>query len=183
MNRVLLATTIAALGLTLLATAQIQANGPQGNGSGHPTVGSNHQGAMSGRRGEAGRSFKANERFDYRRHGFRSLSWTRYGWSDRYHHYLYWEPRYGWCFYEPTYTSYLPIAYYPEVYPQSTLTAAPEVIPGPVVSTVPSVIQQTTVALAAPVAPAVDLPTPPLAPRVPPAPGAVQQTKVGAGVP
>ncbi len=183
MNRLLLSTTIAALGLTLFVTTQIQANGPQGNGSGHPTAGSNHQGTMSGRRGEFGHSFKANERFDYRRHGFRSLSWTRYGWSDRYHNYLYWAPGYGWCFYEPTYTSYLPITYYPEVYPEARFTAAPEAIPGPVVSAAPSVIQQTTVALAAPVAPAVDLPTPPLAPQVASAPIAVQKTKVGAGVP
>jgi hypothetical protein len=34
---------------------------------------------VSGHHGEHGHTFRANERFDYRRHGFKSLSWTRYG--------------------------------------------------------------------------------------------------------
>ena len=148
MNRLLM-TTFAALGLAFFAANQTRAGGPSGNGSGHQSGGSNHQGAMSGRQGERGHSFRANERFDFGRHGFRSLSWSRYGWSDRYHSYLYWAPNYGWCFYEPTYSYYLPVAYYPEVYPQASLTAAPEVIPSPVLTTASPVIQRTTVVVGA----------------------------------
>ena len=96
--------------------------------------GSSQHGSMSGRRGESEHSFKANERFDYRKHGYQSLSWSRSRWSSSYHCYCYYAPSYGWCFYEPTYSCYLPVSYYPEVYPQAA----------PTVSTTPSVIQQQT---------------------------------------
>jgi hypothetical protein len=182
MNRSLM-TTVAALGLTMFAAAQTQAAGSPGKGSGHPSGSSSQHGTMSNRHGEFNHSFKANGRFDYGRHGFKSLSWTRSGWSDRYHSYCYWAPRYGWCFYEPTYSCYLPVSCYSEVYPQASLSVAPEVRSTPLVSTVPSVVQQTSVVLAAPAAPAVDLPGPLAAPPVGPGPGVVQQTKVGPGVP
>jgi hypothetical protein len=183
MNRSTLATTIAAFGLTMFATAQIQADGHNNNGAAHRTGSGARLGVTSGHRGEVGHSFRANGRFEYGRHGFKSLSWTRYGWSDRYRTYCYWEPRYGWCFYEPTYSCYLPIGYYREVYPQAVLTAAPEVPVREIVRQSPAVVQQTSVIVGAPAGPAVDLPIPPVGPPVGPNPGALQQTRVNAGVP
>lgn len=176
MNRLLFTTTFAALGLTLIAAAQTQAAGP---GSGHPSAGPSRHSTMNGRHGEFNHSFRANGRFDYGRHGFRSLSWSKYGWSSRYHTYCYWAPSYGWCFYEPTYSCYLPVSYYPEVYPQASFATAP----GPVLTTAPSVVQQTSVVLGGPAVAPVDVPGPIVAPPVTPAPGVVQQTKVGPGVP
>jgi hypothetical protein len=172
MKRFLMIATIAAVGLTLLAAAQTRAAGPSGQGSGYPTRG------FSGHHGMYGHRFKASERFDYRRYGFRSLSWRHYRWSSYYHGYCYWAPRYGWCFYEPTYSCYLPVSYFSEVYPEAATAVAP------VVSPAPSVVQQTTV-VATPPAPVADLPAPPPTPAVVPAPApvAVQKTKVGPGVP
>ena len=183
MNRSTLATTIAALGLTMFAASQIQADGHTRNGSGHQQGSGNRQGVTSGHRGEVGHSFRANGRFEYGRHGFRSLSWTRYGWSDRYHTYCYWEPRYGWCFYEPTYASYVPISYFQEVYPEAVLTAAPAVPVREIVREAPTVIQKTSVIVGAPTGPGVDLPIPPVGPPLAPNAGAVQPTRVTAGVP
>jgi hypothetical protein len=183
MNRTTLAAAIAALGLTMFATAQIQADGHHNNGSGHQQGTGNRQGVASGHRGEVGHSFRANGRFEYGRHGFRSLSWTRYGWSDRYRTYCYWEPRYGWCFYEPTYSYYLPIGRFKEVYPEAVLTAAPELPVREFVREAPAVIQKTSVIVGAPTGPAVGLPIPPVVPPVGPAPAVLQQTKVNAGVP
>ena len=183
MNRSLFTTTLAALGLTFFAATQTLAAAPPGGRSGHRSSTSGHHGTMSGRHGEFRHSYRANGRFDYGRHGFKSLSWTRYGWSNRYHNYLYWAPSYGWCFYEPTYSRYLPVSYYSEVYPQASLAVAPEVSPAPLLTPTPSVVQQTSVVLAAPAVPAVDVPGPVVAPPIAPAPGVVQQTKVGPGVP
>ncbi len=64
--------------------------------------------------------------------------------------------------------------------PRCLLYGGSRWIPGPVVSTAPSVIQQTTVAVVAPVAPAVNQPICLLKGA---RPVAVQKTKVGAGVP
>jgi len=69
MNRLLM-TTFAALGLALFAGNQSRAGGPSGNGSGHQSGGSSHQG-MSGRQGDHGHTFRANDRFDFGRHGYR----------------------------------------------------------------------------------------------------------------
>ncbi len=105
-------------------------------------------------------------------------------WSSRYNSYCYWAPNYGWCFYEPSYSCYLPVSYYPEVYPQASLAAAPVSPSIPLVSPSPSVVQQTSVVVAGSALPAADLPAPPLvAPPIAPAPTAVQQTKVGPGLP
>jgi hypothetical protein len=165
MKRFFLTTTVATVGLALCLVAQTRAGSHPGNGSGHPSGSANHTSSMSDRHGEHGHTFRANERFDYRRHGFKSLSWTRYGWSNFYRCYCYWAPRYGWCFYEPSYASYLPVSFYHDVYPE----AAP--IVSPVVSSTPAVIQQTTVVTAPPV-PAADVPPPPPAPPITPAPTA-----------
>ena len=183
MNRSTLASTIAALGLTLFTAAQIQADGHINNGSGRQQGSGSRQGVTSGHHGEVGHSFRANRRFEYTRHGFKSLSWTRYGWSDRYRTYCYWEPRYGWCFYEPTYSYYLPISHFREVYPEAVLTAAPEVPGRQIVRETPTVIQKTSVIVGAPASPEVGLPVLPGAPPVGPNPGALQQTRVNAGVP
>lgn len=183
MKRSLFTTTFAALGLTLIAAAQTQAAGPPGHGSGHRSASTIHHSTMNGRHGEFNHSFRANGRFDYGRHGFRSLSWTKYGWSNRYRTYCYWAPSYGWCFYEPSYSCYLPVSYYPEVYPQASFGVAPAVSPAPVLTTAPSVVQQTSVVLAGPAVPPVEGPGPVVAPPIGPAPGVVQQTKVGPGVP
>ena len=183
MNRSTLATGIAALGLTLFAVAGVRADGHNNHGSGHQQGSGNRQGVTSGHRGEERHSFRANGRFEYGRHGFKSLGWTRYGWSDRYRTYCYWEPRYGWCFYEPTYASYVPIGYFQEVYPEAVLTTAPAVPVREIVREGPTVIQKTSVVVGAPAGPAVGLPIPPLAPPVAPAPGVLQQTRVNAGVP
>src|SRR5207253_10927577 len=136
---------------------------------------SSRHGWRAGRRGESEHSFKVNERVDYRRPGFKSVSWSHRRWSSYYRSYVYWAPSYGWYFYEPTYSCYLPVSRYSEVYPEAVAVA-------PAVSPTPTVIQQTTV-VTVPPGPAAELPTPPLAPEVLPAPIAVQKTKVGAGTP
>ena len=185
MNRSTCATTIAALGLTMFAASHesrpTDTPGMARATSKGPAI--DKARVTSGHRGEVGHSFRANGRFEYGRHGFRSLSWTRYGWSDRYHTYCYWEPRFGWCFYEPTYASYVPISYFQEVYPEAVLTTAPAVPVREFVREAPAVVQQTSVIVGPPAGPAVGLPIPPLAPPVAPAPAVLQQTKVNAGVP
>jgi len=167
MKRSFSATVLATLGAVLILGGQSWANGPKSNHSG-----GGHHSSMN-RRGEPGHSFKASERFDYGKHGFGHQSWTHYRWSNYYRCFCFWAPRYGWCFYEPTYCCYLPISYYCEVYPQFAPVTTP-------VSTSPSVIQQTTV-VAPTAAPVPDLPTPPPGPPALPAPMAVQKTKVGPG--
>jgi hypothetical protein len=160
MNRFFAKAALATVALTLLGVAQTWAAGPRGQSS-------SHHGSISGSHGDR-HSFRASTRFDYRSHGFRSLSWSHYRWSNYYHCYCYYTPKFGWCFYEPTYSYYVPISYFSEVYPQSA----------PVVSPTPSVIQQTTVVTVPPTA-APELPTPPSTPVVPTAPTAVQKTQVG----
>jgi hypothetical protein len=181
MKRFLFTTTFAALGVTLIA-AQSQAAGNPGSGSGRSSGGFSH--TLSGRSGEFNHSFRASRHFDYGRFGYKSLHWTRYGWSSRYNSYCYWAPRYGWCFYEPTYSCYLPISYFPEVYPQAGFTTTPVASTLPVVSPSSSVVQQTSVVVGGPAVATADVPAPPLAaPTITPAPTAVQQTKVGPGIP
>jgi hypothetical protein len=172
MKRFFSTTGVATVGAVLILAAQGWADG-RGN---HPSGNSGHHGSMGGRRGEPGHSYRANERFDYGKHGFGAESWTHYRWSNYYRCFCFWAPKYGWCFYEPSYSCYLPISYYAEVYPQF---APPVTTP---VSPSPSVVQQTTV-VAAPAGPVGDLPIPPpgLAPL--PAPTAIQKTKVGPGGP
>jgi hypothetical protein len=181
MKRLLFTTTFAALGLALIAN-QSQAASPMGHGSGHSTGSLNH--GMNGRHDTFRHSFKANSRFDYGRFGYKSLHWTRYGWSSRYNNYCYWAPNFGWCFYEPTYSCYLPISYYRDVYPEASFSTAPVAPVAPaVVASTPSVVQQTSVVVGGPAIPTADVPPLPLAPPIAPAPTAVQQTKVGAGLP
>jgi hypothetical protein len=165
MKKFLLNVTVIAVGLTLLSVVPIWAAEPSRHDSGRG-------GSMSGSHREFDHSYRPSERFDYRQHGFRSFSYTHYGWSDHYRCYCYYSPSYGWCFYVPTYSYYLPISYYSQVYPQSV----------PVVKEAPSVIQQTTV-VATPSAPVPGLPTPPPVPPVAPGPTAVQKTNVGPGAP
>jgi hypothetical protein len=131
---------------------------------------------MSGHRGESGYHFKASERFNYGKHGFKAFSWTHRRWSSQYHCYCYWAPSFGWCFFEPIHACYVPLTYFREVYPETVTTVAPVVAP------TPSVIQQTTV-VTAPPAPVREVPPPAPAPAVVPAPTAVQKTNVGAGGP
>ncbi len=196
MKSFLMTASVAALGLALLAVTPTGAAGQPGRPSGS---GLSHRGPLGGRHGEFGHRFKANGRFAYGRHGFRSLHWTRYRWDSFYHRYFYWAPSYGWCFYEPTYGYYLPVSYFPEVYPeaaptlataisptpsviqQTTVVAEPSLPPAPPVVPAPTTVQQTKVVV--PTAPAVAEPSLPPAPPVVPAPTAVQQTKVGASVP
>jgi hypothetical protein len=174
MKRFLMTAMVAALGLSVLNVTSTWAAGQTREGTGKTTTGPSHFGATSGHRGEFSHSFRASERFNYGRYGFKGLSWSHYCWSSYYRCYFYWAPSYGWCFYEPSHACYLPFSYYREVYPETA----------PVVTTTPSVVQQTTV-VTVPPAPAVDLPSPPPPPPAPvaPAPVAVQKTKVGAGVP
>ena len=194
MNRFLMTVAVAAVGLTTLAAAQTRAEGRSGRGSDHSFGGESRHESMGGRQ------FRASRRFDYGRHGYRSLSWTHSYWSSYYGCYCYWAPSYGWCFYEPSYSCYLPVSYYFEVYPEVVSAGPAPVIPAP------TTIQQTTVVVAPPasggrarpaagvsrpdggpadqrgdgVGPPADLPP---APPVVSAPTAVQKTKVGAGGP
>lgn len=204
MNRFLLIKAFAILTAALLGTqAQADGHGSKGmGGPGHGSMNSQHgsmnsqHGSMNSQHGTFNHSFKASGRFDYGRHGFKSLSWTKYGWSNRYNSYCYWAPNYGWCFYEPTYSCYLPVSYYQEVYPQAVLTAAPTVVqqtdvilsappvpvnvPEPVVPA-PNVVQQTKVLAGA--GPLGNVPPGPVGPGIVPTPGVVQQNKVGPIVP
>jgi hypothetical protein len=166
MTRSFTATVLTTLGAVLILGGQSWANG---RGSHHSASG--HQSSMKSY-SKPGHSFKASKGFDYGKYGFRQQSWTHYRWSNYYRCFCYWAPRYGWCFYEPTYCCYLPISYYCEVYPQcAPVTTA--------VSTAPPVIQQTTV-VATTAAPVPDLPTPQGQPTLA-APTAVQKTQVGPG--
>ncbi len=171
MKRFITNVTVATVGLALFAIPAF-AGRPSGHDSGRS---SGHDSGRSGSSNSMHRdfnhSFRANEHFDYRKHGFKSIDWTHYRWSDFYRCYCYYCPRFGWCFYEPTYSCYLPVTYYSQVYPQSA----------PVAPSSPSVIQQTTVVNVQPSG-VPDLPTPPLSAPVP-APTAVQKTNVAAGAP
>lgn len=189
MNRFIFTKAFAILTVAMLGVqAQADGHGNKGMGPG--------RGSMNSQHGNFTHSFKANGRFDYGRHGFRSLSWTKYGWSNRFNSYCYWAPNYGWCFYEPTYSCYLPISYYPEVYPQAVLTTAPAVVqqtevvlstpPVPVttaapIAPAPAIVQQTKVL--AGTSPIVDVPPGPGAPGFIPKPGVVQQNKIGPNLP
>jgi hypothetical protein len=125
---------------------------------------------------ERHREYKASENFGYSKHGHKTISWTHSHWSDYYHRYCYWAPNHGWCFYEPTYSCYLPVSSFFEVYPEAVRAYAPPVSPASTVT------QQTTV-VTAPSTPAAARPEPPPIPIVAPPPAAVQNTKVGAGAP
>jgi hypothetical protein len=172
MKRFFVTPTLAAVALSLFVVAQTWAGGPSGNGSSRQGGEPSHHGSMSGR-SESGHSFRASERFDYHSYGYRSYSWTHSRWSNDYRCYIYWAPRYGWCFYEPTYTCYVPVTYYGQVYPQSAPIVAPSA----------PVIQQQTTVVTAPSAPTTSLPVPPPGPSVQPPPVAVQKTKVETGAP
>jgi len=193
MKSFLLSVAVAVVGLTGLAVSQAQADGHFGRGSSHSYDNDRHN--ESRREHE----FRADHRFDFSRHGYRSFSWTHRRWSDYYSCYCYFAPSYGWCFYEPSYSYYVPVSRYFEVYPEAHRTEPP-----PVFST-PTAIQQTTVVAVSgtpttvPFTPSAPTPTAVQqtkvvvpggpsgelvpAPSVVPAPTAVQQTKVAAGAP
>lgn len=192
MNRFLMTVAVAVVGLTTLAVAQTRAEGRTGRGSGHSSIGASHHESMSGRH------YRASRRFDYGKYGHRSFSWSHSYFSSYYGCYCYWAPSYGWCFYEPSYSCYLPVSCYYDVYPEAVSAGPAPVIPAP------TTIQQTTVVVApstpvdAPLPPPVPVPTTvqqtkvvvasppgdlPPGPPVVPAPIAVQKTKVGAGGP
>jgi hypothetical protein len=157
MFRLFCTAAVAALGLaTFVASA---AAGEHGRSE------SQHYG-FGRYRSYGGHEFRPSNRFDYGRYGYRSFSWTHSRWSDYYHCYCYWAPGYGWCFYEPHYSYYLPVSSYFDVYPEVTRTG-----PAPVLAP-PTAIQQTSVVVGAPTLPSV--PVPPVAP----VPTTVQQTKV-----
>jgi hypothetical protein len=160
MNRFLLSVAVAALGLTSLAVSQSQAEGHFGRGSSHS---SGSDGRYESRREH---EFRADRRFEYSRHGFQSFSWTHRRWSDYYRCYCYWSPSYGWCFYEPSFSYYVPVSHYFEVYPEAVRTEPAPVFPPP------TAIQQTTVVVGSGTPATVPVPPRPLAPT------AVQQTKV-----
>ena len=160
MNRFLMTVAVAVVGLTTLAVAQTRAEGHSGRGSGRSSSGESRHESMSGRQ------FHASRRFDYGKYGYRSLSWTHSYFSGYYGCSCYWAPSYGWCFYEPSCSCYLPVSYYFQVYPEVVPPGPAPVIPPP------TTIQQTTVVVG-PSAPA-DVPVLPPAP----APTAVQQTNV-----
>lgn len=163
MKRFFLTVALAALGFAPLSVALAQGGkAPAHGGSGHmaPTA-------------ERHRDYKPSEKFGYGKHGYKSYSWTHSHWSEYYHRYCYWASSYGWCFYEPTYSCYVPVSRFFEVYPEAgPAYAAP-------VSSSPNVVQQTTV-VAAPAAPVAAPEQPPAIPVIPPPPVAVQKTKVGA---
>jgi hypothetical protein len=179
MIRFVMSASVAAVGLALFAVGTTQADSRSG-GHSHMTRGHERPNHFDYRRGHDRRG---SDRFGYDRHGYRSLSWSHYRWSNDYRCYTYWSPSYrSWFFYEPTYAYYVPVTRYREVYPEATPTVV-----APIVRT-PSVVQQTTVVVGspAPVAPLAPLaevgPPAPIAP-IAPAPVAVQNTKVGPGVP
>jgi hypothetical protein len=157
MKRFLLTAAVFAASLTVASIAQ--ANGGH-NGSGHHGSSGSH------------REYKPSERFGYSKYGMKSFSWSHYRWSDYYRRYCYWTPSYGWYFYEPIHACYLPVSCYREVYPDAPTFSA----------SVPTVNQQTTV-VNVPAGPALRASGPPPIPTVATAPAAVQQTKVGAGLP
>ena len=160
MNRFLMTVAVAVVGLTTLAVAQTRAEGHSGRESGRS------YGGESRHESRSGYQYHASRRFDYGRHGYRSFSWTHSYFSSYYGCSCYWAPSYGWCFYEPSYSCYVPVSYYSEVYPEVVPSGPAPVIPAP------TTIQQTTVVVA-PSAPAIVPDLPPA-----PAPTAVQQTKV-----
>jgi hypothetical protein len=165
-KRFLLTVALTALGLAPLSVAHAQGTRQPAH-----TSGSGHTAPTAGRH----KDYKPSEKFGYDKHGHKSYSWSHSHWSEYYHRYCYWAPSYGWCFYEPTYSCYVPVSRFFEVYPEAgTAFAAP-------VSPAPTVNQQTTV-VATPLAPAAAPapPEPPAIPIIPPPAGNVQNTKVGA---
>lgn len=190
MMRFILSVSVAAMGLVLLAVPQTRAAGRAGGGSG--PVSNGHMGPSSGEHlhgpghfdyrfpNRPSHGLKASSRFGYDRYGFRSLYWSNYRWSSDYRCYLYWAPSYRcWFFYEPTFSHYVPVSYYRQVYPEFASAGATAVTPPP------SVVQQTTVVVAppTPAAPVADVvPAAPIPPAIP-APKVVQNTKVGPGAP
>jgi hypothetical protein len=165
MKRFFVTAAVAALGFAVLSVTPIFAEGGSHGGSGHHNSG-----------GERHREFRPSERFGYDRHGFRSFSWSHSRWSEYYHRYCYWSPGYGWYFYEPVHSCYLPISCYGEVYPEFTPSLSTPVATAPVVT------QQTTV-VTAPTPPVVGGPQPPPIPTLPNPAAAVQKTNVGAALP
>jgi hypothetical protein len=161
MKRFLCTVAVVAASLAVASVAQARPEGSRG-GSGHHGSNGSY------------REYKPSEHFGYGKYGMKSFSWSHYRWSEYYRRYCYWSPGYGWYFYEPIHACYLPVSYYTQVYPEAapTLTAS-----------APTVNQQTTV-VNIPGGPGVRSAEPPPIPTVavPPA-AAVQQTKVGAGIP
>jgi hypothetical protein len=193
MNRFFLSVAVAALGLITLAVSQTQADEHFGRGSSRSH---GDEGRYESRREH---EFRGDRRFDYGRHGYQSFSWSHRRWSDYYRCYCYYSPSYGWCFYEPTFSYYVPVSHYFEVYPQADRTEPAPVFPPP------TAIQQTTVIVGSntpatvPIVPSAPIPTAVQqtkviaaggpsgelipAPSVVPGPVAAQQTKVGPGAP
>lgn len=185
MKRFLMTVASAVVGLATLAVAQTRAEGHHGRGSEHSGYGASDSGSRSAH------SYRPSQRFDYGRYGYRSVSWTHSTWSSYYGCSCYWVPSYGWCFYEPSYTYFMPVSRYFEVYPEAVRVGAVPVIPAPttiqqtsvIVGSgapvpVPTAVQQTRVVVQG--NPGSDFaPAPPMVP-VPPA---LQQTRVGVSGP
>ena len=136
MNRFLMTVAVAAVGLATLAVAETRAEGRTDRESGHSYRGESRHESRSGHQ------YHASRRFDYGRHGYRSFSWTHSYFSSYYGCSCYWAPSYGWCFYEPSYSCYVPVSYYFQVYPEFVSAGPAPVIPPP------TTIQQTTVVVA-----------------------------------
>jgi hypothetical protein len=168
MKRFFLTAAVVALGFATLSVTQAQAGGSQRSSGGN-----GHSGSMS----SGHREFKPSERFGYGKYGMKSFSWSHYRWNDYYRRYCYWAPGYGWYFYEPVHSCYLPVSYFSEVYPESVPSVS-----APVLST-PTVTQQTTVVALSgtPTVGVPEVPPLPVPPVAPPA-AAVQQTKVGPAI-
>jgi hypothetical protein len=167
-KRFVLTVALASLAFAPLSVAQAQGGKPSRGGSGHSGPMSDRHAPTNDRHKE----YKPSDKFGYGKHGYKSYSWTHSHWSEYYHRYCYYAPSYGWCFYEPTYSCYVPVSRFFEVYPEAGPSYAAPVSPAPAVT------QQTTV-VAAPAAPVAAPVAPPAIPVIPP-PGAVQNTKVGA---
>jgi len=181
MMRFMFSATVAAVGLALLAVPETRAESPSGAGSGHVSYGHMDPSRGEYRHGPGHFDYRfpnhPSQRFGYDSHGFRSLYWSNYRWSRDYRCYVYWAPSYrSWFFYEPTFSYYVPVSYYRQVYPEVSPTVA-------TVSSTPSVVQQTSVVVAppTPVGPVAETVSPAPIPPVIPAPAAVQNTKVGPG--
>jgi hypothetical protein len=200
MNRFLLSTGVAALGLALGAGSPAYAgpHGSSGSNRSGPSQGSHgtsyvyhgsmnqghtpyqfntsktmtsSKGTYTTKGGTSYAKYTPSKHFDFGKHGYRSLYWNHYCWSKYYNCYCYWAPSYRcWCFYEPTYSCYVPVSYYSSVYPESYQPT----LAAPVVTSTPSVLQQTTVYVSS-AAPVGDAPP---APPGPPAPPPAQQTTV-----
>ncbi len=192
MKRFFLSAGVAALSLALVAVAQSRADGRSG-GSSHQSKGPSHTGSRHDDHHRSpvhfdhkfherwSHNFRANSRFGFGKYGYRSLYYSHYRWSNDYRCYLYWAPYCRcWFFYEPTYSYYVPVSYYREVYPEAAPAVATAVTP-----TTPVVQQQTTVVVTPPstVAPPPDAPPPGPIPPLAPAPTNVQKTTVAPTAP